>query len=157
MSRRKLVRWSIVIGVLLLVAALVPFLIPSSVLVPRVESLASEKLGVPVRIGSLHVFVFPLPHLKATDLRVGKSDVSVSAVSIHPQLLSLFSEQRVLRLVEIEGLSFTDGVFALLKPKGGPAAVAVRRVVVRDLRPQMKGQAMGAWDVELDLAENQRV
>jgi hypothetical protein len=118
--------------------------------------MASIKLGSPVKMEGLRLLFLPLPHLRLDDVRVGKGEVSASRISVYPQLTSLFSQPRVVRLVEVEGLLVNEGAVGVLKRRsddGGPSSITVRRIRLRDARPQMKGQSFGAWDAEVDLED----
>ena len=52
----------ILLGLVLFLALLLPFLIPLSRYIPPLEKLASEKLGQPVQIAELRVSLLPYQH-----------------------------------------------------------------------------------------------
>ncbi|MCC6609326.1 MAG: hypothetical protein IT515_06580 [Burkholderiales bacterium] len=70
------------------------------------ERLASQKLGVPVRIGSGVLSALPTPTMKFTDVVVGKDGaVRIATVEAAPEIGSLFGETRLLKSLELKGVS----------------------------------------------------
>ncbi len=150
----------ILAGLLVLVGLVlaVPWLVPMSSYIPRIEQAASSALGLPVKVGALRLHLLPTPHATASGIEVGARDLRVGTVSAWPELGSLFSETKVIRLVEVEGLSVRDALFARLPSKGkvpdpkrAPPAVQVRHVTVKDLRPELSGKPAGVWRADLEL------
>lgn len=147
--------WIIAAVALLLVAvAALPFLVPLERFIPEIESLAKQKTGVPVKIGALRLFLLPTPHVTASAVQVGSKEVEVGNIAIYPGLESLLAEPKVIRLIEVDGLTLRDTLFAKLKlPKdgGGAQALEVRRVLARGVRPILNGSAVGTWDADVTL------
>lgn len=74
-------------------------------LIPLVETIASARLGEPVSVGSLHGSLWPSPHLRLEDVRIGATkDIKISAVRASPALGTLFDENKSLKSLEVEGL-----------------------------------------------------
>ncbi len=102
-------RISIVIGVLLLVLAVVPFFISLDDYIPAIEREVSARLKVPVAIGSLRAAGLPLPHVTVSGITVGKTkDIKVGKVTVTPDLWSLLDATRVIKSIEIDGLVLTQ-------------------------------------------------
>ena len=142
------------LAILVAGAAALPFLVPLDRFIPEIEAIAKARTGMPVKIHELRLFLMPTPHVTASGIEIGSKEVQIGDVSIYPEIGSLFSETRVIRLVEVHGLALHDTLFAKLKlPKdmGGPKAVEVRRVLVHDLRPTLKGSAVGVWNADVTL------
>lgn len=102
-------RIGIVVGVLLLILAAVPFFISLDDYIPELEREISAKLKEPVTIGSLRAAGLPLPHVTVSGIRVGKTeDIKVGKVIVTPNLWSLLDATRVIKSIEIDGLVLTQ-------------------------------------------------
>src|SRR4051794_13267933 len=94
-------RIAIIVGVVLLLLIALPFFIPTGTYLKQIEQIASEKLGQPVTIESLHIAFLPTPRANVGNLRIGANDeVIVEDVAILPELGSLFSDVKVISSVE---------------------------------------------------------
>ncbi len=120
---------------LAIVAAAVPLLVPVSSLIPRISAVAAEKLGQPVSIEELHLFLLPTPRVVAKGIVVGKArEAVVEELEIVPELLSLLSGPTTIRLVRAEHVALNEAALAI--PAGMPksagdapsAALQVRRI-----------------------------
>ena len=145
----------IVLGLLLLLALLLPFLIPLSRYIPPLEKLASEKLGQSVQIAELRVSLLPLPALTAYGLRIGKDHPSqFEAITFRPALGSLLQEVKVLRSVEVKGFQVSSHMIgfagALAKP-AGPALVRVERIQLRAMYLDLDGLKWGPLRADIEL------
>jgi uncharacterized protein involved in outer membrane biogenesis len=130
-------------GALFLLLAAAPFLAPGRLFAPQLELAASEHLGEPVRVGAARLFLLPLPHVLITDVSIGRSSfVTLERFKLTPRLSTLFSDQKVLRLVELEGVRVGQKTLSRLErwtaksATSGPSQVVVERVMLRraDLR-----------------------
>ena len=133
-----------------------PWLIPSSTWIPKVESEAATKLGVPVHIGDIRVALLPLPHLSVVDLDVGEGAISATLIAVYPRLLSLLSEQRVLRSIELEQVVVSrkgaDLLAALAaKPASGGATVKIERVRASHIEVELAAGKLPAFNAEIEL------
>lgn len=82
---------------------ILPFSLPTQTYIRKAESVASEKLGVPVRIANGHLRFLPSPRLVASGIVVGESqEVLVEELIIVPTLSSLFSETKQISLRAIK-------------------------------------------------------
>lgn len=143
------------IGLLLLLALLLPFLIPLSRYIPPLEKLASEKLGQPVQIAELRFSLLPLPALTAYGLRIGKDHPSLfETITLRPALGSLLQEVKVLRSVEVKGFQVNSHLLgfagALAKP-GGPALVRVERIQLRAMHLDLDSLKWGPLRADIEL------
>jgi uncharacterized protein involved in outer membrane biogenesis len=156
-QRRKSRAVPLILAGVLVLAGLVlavPWLVPLSSYIPRIEQAASSALGLPVKVGTLRLHLLPAPHAIASGIEVGARDLRVGTVSAWPELGSLLSETKVIRLIEVDGLSVRDALFARLPARSkdkSPPAVQVRHVTVKDLRPEFGGKAAGVWRADLAL------
>ena len=150
-------RLLIMLGVLLVVAAAVPFFIPLSAYIPEIEKLASEKLHEPVTIQSLHIWLLPIPHVALSGIAVGKAkDIKIGKISVSPDLGSLFEPVKVLKRVDIDDVTLHQGALSVIPAVIQPGAssqqaVIVRQVRLRNLRLELKKQTLGPFNAEADI------
>lgn len=135
---RWLKRFAIVIGVLLVILAALPFFISLDDYIPQIEKEVSAKLKEPVKIGSLRAAALPLPHVVINDITVGKNgDIRVGKVTVTPDLLSLLGPVKVIRSLAIDSLVLTqkavDKIPAWTKPESGKPP-SQPQVVVQSIR-----------------------
>ncbi len=132
-------RVAIVLGLLLVILAVLPFFLTLDDYIPRIEKEASAKLKEPVKIGSLRAAGLPLPHLVITSIVVGKTgDLKVGKVTVTPDLMSLLGPVKVISSLEIDSLVLTqkavDKIPEWTKPEAGKPASAQPQVVVQSIR-----------------------
>lgn len=157
----SLKRIALIIGVLLLLLVALPFLIPTGTYLKQIEQIASEKLGQPVTIESLHVAFLPTPRANIGNLRIGaNTEVMVGSGAIVPELGSLFSDVKVISSVELDHvkikLAAMDFIAAMPKSEG-PAKAQIRRVVLHDLQLQKEGMTVPKMNVEAVLGEGNKL
>src|SRR5262245_15613645 len=88
----------------LLVALLVPRLISLDSVRDTIVAQLSQRLGVPITIGTLRASLLPLPHVVARDVTVtipDKADVHLPKVSIRPRIMSLIRRHPEISSIEI--------------------------------------------------------
>lgn len=122
------------LGVVLLLALMLPFFIPLNRYLPQIQKIASDQLGEPVTIAELKFALLPLPAVTLAGISIGKTpETKIGAVTVWPDLWSLLREIKVLRAVEIDGVTVNrtliDKITALAKrPTEGPQTVQVKRI-----------------------------
>ena len=156
--KRILLGAGIAVAVLFLVLLLVPFLLPLGHFIPEIERIASEQLKAPVKVDSLHLFLLPLPHLTVEGIVVGKKPfLEVKKVVITPRLSSLFSSPKVISEISLHGVVIGQGLiakaadWAVRLDGGGPAAVRVERIELRDAVVNLTEFKQRKVDLDLDL------
>ncbi|MGN6099598.1 MAG: AsmA family protein [Devosia sp.] len=145
-------RLYIVVGVLAIVllaaAFIVPGFIPWSAYRERMETLAAQALGAPVRItGDIHFSLLPSPHLELTDVSVGPEGhpvMSVKSADADFSLMDFLRDRYVMTRLVLDhpALDLTIGkdgsVETGLKPTLGDSrtalSVANARIAVGTLR-----------------------
>ena len=153
----------LVIGVLLLVLAVVPFFITLDDYIPTIEHEVSARIGEPVKIGSLRVAGLPLPHLTVRDITVGSTeDIKVGRVTVTPDWWSLFEPTKVIKSVEIDGLVLTQEAIDKIPawvPAGAkagqpaqPPAVRLDAIKLDDAIIHLENATFGPFDARLNLA-----
>ncbi len=151
------------VGVVLVLAILVPLVVPLGKFIPDIERIASTKLGEPVKIGALRAHLLPTPHGTATGIVVGKGEgLKIAAIIVTPAILSLASATRVIRRIEIKGLDVTqkaleqlaavaqrEGDAAKGAPSTGPAPVRIDHIVLNDVILRLASGTIGPLDADL--------
>lgn len=127
-----------VILALVALAVVLPFLIPVKSYIPRLERVAANRLGEPVSIGNLQLRLLPAPAVGIQDIRIGPSqEVRIGSVTIHPDLWTLIDPVKVLRRVEVDGLTLDRPTLGRLahwsQADEGPKTLLVRHVEARNL------------------------
>ncbi|HYD57971.1 MAG TPA: AsmA-like C-terminal region-containing protein [Burkholderiales bacterium] len=155
----KFWRWPVVAaaGVAALGAS-IPLLVPVSSFIPEITRVASEKIGQPVSVADLRLYLFPTPRVVASGISAGKgAEVSVAELEIVPDLLSFLSGPRSIRLVRARDVRMKQAAFAIpgAMPKsgGGGDAVLVRRIELRSVTVEHAAVKLPSLDVDLELGE----
>lgn len=155
-------RWlktsAFLLGVVLLLALILPFLIPLDRYIPQIQKIASDKLGEPVVIADLKFALLPLPSVKLTGITLGKlHETQIGSVTVRPDLWSLLSEVKVLRAVEIDGVTLNRALIGKLtalakRPADGPQTIKVKRIKLSALQLDMDALKWGPLraDIALD-------
>ena len=134
--------------VVLFVAIAAIHLIPLDV--SPYEKAAGERLGEPVRIGSIHFSLVPQPHLSFENVSIGAEPrLQIASLDAVPELGSMFAPRKVFRSIEIGGLVLPQAIAArALWGKGSEDALRVERVYVKGLKLELKGMLLPPLDVE---------
>ena len=156
-------RLGIVVFALVLLLAAVPLFVSLDDYRPQIERAVSEKLKEPVKLKSLRLAGLPLPHLVVDGIEIGKAgDLRVGKVSVTPDLLSLLTDTKVIRSIDIEGLVINQRaleripVWIQTDPKAKPAdfTVQVRSVRLDDALLQLQKASFGPFDARVTIAAN---
>jgi len=82
-----------------------PYALPMSRLIPQVQRAIEQRIHQPVSIGTLRLFILPVPHLQARTITVGRGNLlDVDSITIYPSVLTLLSDTKVIREVEVRGV-----------------------------------------------------
>lgn len=133
----------IVFGLLISTLIILPFLIPVQTYLQQAENIASEKVGVPVKIGGGHLAFLPSPRIVLNDITVGEhEDAKFGRVVAIPTMSTLFSDVRVVDIKISKPVikkSALDIVAALTSKKSDnnePSPVNIHEVKIEDLELQ---------------------
>lgn len=162
MGTMKKLKWSLfVVGGLLGLALIVPWLIPTSSYVAQIENAAAMKLGEPVRLAGLRFALLPLPSATLDKLTIGKDQaVHIGSITVHPDIFSLLSDVKVIRSVEVSGLRVNEALLARVpiwakpSPDAAPRTLTVRRVVLREVGIALKTLQWGPLQADIQLSES---
>jgi uncharacterized protein involved in outer membrane biogenesis len=143
------------------VIAAIPWLVPLSGFIPQVEDAATERLGVPVSVGELHLTLLPLPHVTAKDVNIGERKLgSVKRIRVWPALLHLLSDEKVIREVRLEGVMVTQDLaerLLSLRSHQGPRRARIERIVVKGGELRLRATTIRDVSADVDLDEDGRV
>ena len=120
------------LGIAVALAMAAPFLVPMTHFIPDVTRIASEKLGQPVAIEDLTLYLLPMPALVGSRITVGKNaQLMIGELHIEPDLWSLLTGRPVLRLIRAERVAVDESALAI--PRGMPKSGSGRPLLVRRL------------------------
>lgn len=161
----NLKRLALVFAALLLLLIVLPFLIPMGTYVAQIEQAASEKLGIPVTIKSLHFALLPTPRANVSGLVIGKdAEIRVADVAAVLDVTTLFDDVRVISKLEVDEPVLKQGAIALLgtlagqkSETSGPAPVEMRRIVVSGAKLEMEGLNLPTLDADVLLSVGGRL
>ena len=98
--------------VLLLVVGLLHF-VNISMLIAPIEKVATETVGVPVKVTKVHASVWPQPHLVLEGVTMGTAsgNQKIEAIHVLPVVSSLFEDVKIVKSLVIEGLNVQQDNF----------------------------------------------
>jgi hypothetical protein len=136
-SKKILIGSAMIVGLLLIL----PFLIPMQTYLREAETLASQKLGVPVVVSSAHLFLLPSPRVALNDIVVGEhQELKAQSLVVIPTINSLFSANKTLDLnisKPVIKKAALDIVSTLSEKKSDNSAstnIHVRHITIDELR-----------------------
>jgi uncharacterized protein involved in outer membrane biogenesis len=146
----------------LAVAIAVPFLVPVERFIPDLERLASQKLGQPVSVEDLRLYLLPFPRVVASRISIGKRDqVMIGELELQPDLLSLLSGPRTVRLIRADRVAVDVSAFALLsampKSKSTGEPILVHRILLTTVKFNHASVDLPLFDVDVHLREGLRL
>lgn len=151
----------ITFAVLLLLLTVVPFLIPTGAILKQIEQTASEKLGVPLTIQSLHLAALPTPRVNIRGIAIGKAaDIQVSNVAAVLDMTTLFSSVRVISRLDIDQPVVKQSAIDILSPllaqkgEGGASPVAIRQIAVHDAKLEWPGMTLPLFDADIAMNDD---
>lgn len=167
----KWLKWfGLILGVIVVILAALPFFISLDDYIPRIEQEITARIKEPVKIGSLKVSGLPLPHVTVGGIAVGKTeDIKVGKVTVSPDLMSLLGSTKVIRSIEIDNLVLTQKAIDKIpvwigpeagKPAGkraepapaGPPAVRVESIKLDNAVLKLQNATFGPFDARLVLS-----
>jgi hypothetical protein len=158
----RVLRWGVLgIAVLIAIAIAVPFLVPVSHFIPELERLAAEKLGRPVSVDDLVLHLFPAPRVVATGISVGNGQVTIGELEIVPDLMSVVSGPRTIRVISAERVEVQEAALSIPrgmpKAKSGGAPIVVHRLLLADVKLTHSKFTLPLFDVDVALGPGLRV
>lgn len=149
------------LGLVFLLALILPFLIPLEGYLPQIQKMASDKLGEPVRIAELSFGLLPLPAVTLSGITLGQShETKIAAVRVRPDLMSLFSDVKVLRTIEIDGVTLNRALVGIVtaltqkQPVDEPRTIQVKRIKLSTIQLDLDDLQWGPLRADIALDEN---
>jgi hypothetical protein len=117
------------------------------------ERAAQAGLGQPVRIGSAHLALFPLPQLRMERVAIGSEEkATIALVKASPELGYFLNDDKVFKSVELEGAQIPQRWLpVLLWGKANGHALRVERLVAKGLKLQAPGFELPTLDLDARL------
>ncbi|HEX9392260.1 MAG TPA: AsmA-like C-terminal region-containing protein [Usitatibacteraceae bacterium] len=154
-KQRHLFRWAMtgLVGALVLAVVLVQ-VVPLQAVNARLEKSLAGWVHDDVSSSNLRVSLFPRPHLKLDQLALGKLlDAKASSGTIYMDLTALFGDRFIIDTVELSGVTVSAEALARAPQWGaaaGPGAtIEIGRVVLKDVKLEVAGVTMDAFDADL--------
>lgn len=152
--RARLIAWCT--AALLLVALIVPYVIPLGSYIPAIEQGAAAALGQPVHVEALRLHLLPRPHVTAYRISVGQpAAAAIDAIVVTPKLASLFSDSglvvdiHVVRpWIEQAGFAVVAHVAGSPRKSGGPGSPEPRIARVRITDAELRLAAGSIADLD---------
>lgn len=153
------VKWTkrlfIILVVFLAVIGL-PFLIPLNTYIPEIETRAGEKLREPVKIGSLHFSLTPLPHVTLQGITIGaQQEIRIASAKVSPNFWSLFSSVKVLRNIELDLVSIRTDMLERMpvwfRSDGVPQAIRIEKIGLNHVTLESPGMALPLFSVAVNM------
>jgi hypothetical protein len=99
-------------GLLLILVAMLPYVLPLQNYVAPLEKILSDQLQQPVHIARIKFALFPVPKLELQDISVGNAkQLGAQKVVLNFDVLSLFSEIKIIKILEINDLTLSAPSF----------------------------------------------
>ncbi|MDO9012020.1 MAG: AsmA family protein [Gallionella sp.] len=143
---------------LLVIAAVLPFLISLNDYLPQIEKIASDRLKEPVTIDSIRLSVLPLPHVMLSGITVGKNqDIKLDRVRVTPDIYSLFQTTRVIKRIEIDTLILTQQAISNIQAwisagnADNAAQVRLESIHLNNVRVNLGKASLGPFEARVNL------
>lgn len=157
----KLKRIALIVAALLVLLVAVPFLIPMGSYIRQIEQTASEKLGAPVTIKSLHVALLPSPRANASGIVVGKdAEIQVADVAVVLDMATLFDATKVVSRLQVDqpvvkkaALDIIKGLMSAQPASASAAPVTIRHIVVHGARLEWDGMKLPVIDADVVMSD----
>ncbi len=138
-GKRLYISWPLmavmIVGGAISIVALVALLFPYDNYLPDIEKRASVALNDPVKIGKISFSFLPRPNITLRGVVIGKERfLSVDTVRVLPDFISLLTDKKVLRELELDNLLLKHQGLAHVSQWSSGPNVEVRRIHVSGLR-----------------------
>ena len=147
----------VIVAALVGVLALIPFFFSVDDYIPLVEKELSARLEMPVSIDDLDISLFPIPHVRAEGIALGKTeDITVSKIRLTPDVWSLLDSSKVIRSVELEEVTLSQRAIAVLmdvaqRGRGGPGTLRIEAIKLKTALLKLDNASFGPFDAEVQV------
>lgn len=140
---------------------LLPYVMPLKGYIAPIEQKLSAQFKQPVHVGNLRAELFPWPRLQLEKVTVGsEQELKAEGVEVTFDLLSLFSEVKTVRNVELRDIALTGASFgkalSWLQGVGGNTAYPVQHVTVSRANVSTE-VALPVFSGEIEIKEQGRI
>ncbi len=149
----------IVIGVAVLAAIVIGGvrLVPMSTYIPAIEKMATEHIGEPITIGSMHVSILSGFAINLENVNVGATqDVKIDKVTLTPEFGSVFSDVKMIRKLEVESAKVAEQVLPRLQKwqntAAGDTSLQIDRVLIKSVILESQIALVPSFSVDLRFA-----
>jgi hypothetical protein len=129
----------------------------------NVEKAASDAVGEPVRVGTIHASLFPGFHLRLDNVTVGNTqDVKIPSVVAYMSLGSVFGDRKEITKLQLDNMTAPQEALARipgwLKSESGKGAdLNIDRVVLKNAKLDVKGVPLPSFDADIGLGPDRSV
>ncbi len=162
-NSKRILLWLALIIVALIT---IPFFIPTQRYLEKAQEVASEALGMPVRIESMRFAILPTPRAHIGGVVAGEQqEISLQNLSVVASLPALLSGKVEISSLNIEHpvlkKSGVDKLIALASPKKGDekseSAVVIRNIHLSDAKIEWPDATIPAFDAEVEMDAQNRL
>lgn len=140
---------------ILLVLVALPF-INLGFLIDSMQARLAQTIGEPVAINTLHVAIWPQPHLVLDNVRIGNNaDIQAESIRIYPVISSLLAETKTLRAIEIEAIALDENnaqrPVAWFKNASQPGHVKLEHIALHKVALIWQGWTLPIFAMDIEL------
>lgn len=133
-----------------------------SMLNAPIEKLASAALGAPVKVGEVRASLWPEPHFKLNNVSAGEnSAVNIATVQMSPEISSLFSDNKVVKSLVIEGADLSDKDFqntdAWLHHLPKDEQLSIGNISFKQIKLNLNDLALGTFEGDIHFNDKQQL
>ena len=139
---------------LLVFAVAMLHLVPLNFYIPKLEQQLAESIGQRVVVRELRFSIYPAPHLVLEGVTIGDlADVRIGSTRVFPTFPAWFSEEKVIRRVELESVALSDDSLSALsiwsQHQAQTAPVQFEEIRVKDAKLQNRLLDLFTFDADL--------
>ena len=140
---------------LLLVGVGLAHLLSFDFYIPKLERQLAQSLGQRVTIQDIHFSIYPAPHLVLDGVAIGDvAMVRIARANLFPALSSWFTDQKLMRRVELESVTFaeesTDALPIWSRNQARTVPMQFERLRVKDAKFSHRLLDVFTFDAELE-------
>ncbi len=152
------------LAAVILLLLIAPFLVPMESYLRQMEQVASDKLGAPVRIKSLHLAVLPTPRVNIKEISIGRdTEIQVAQIAAVLDVTTLFKPVRVFSRLDINRPIIKKSAIDLLSPllaqnsDSAPPMVSIRRIAIHEARLEWPGMVLPLFDADIAMTDEAKL
>jgi len=135
-----------------------PYVLPTSQYISTIEKIASDSVGEPVKVGSLHVSLLPIPNLDASNITIGNTIKIKSAILTFSMFTSFSSDD--LRKIELIGVNILpsayDRIIKWTRLSNAPPLTNLKQIQLKSTKLEFKNIAVPLLNGNIDLVNGSK-